>query len=144
MKKKIILASDHAGFELKDELRKYAEEKGYEIEDLGPKNDEKPVSYAEQGLKLSNKVVSEGAIGIGICGTGLGISYAVNRVKHARGARVTSIEDAHLSRQHNDANVIIFGGRQVKPSDAKKMLDEFLNTEFEGGRHQSRIDALDK
>ncbi len=144
MKKKIILASDHAGFKLKDELRKYVETKGYIVEDLGPNNDEKPVSYAEQGIKLSKKVVAEEGIGIGICGTGLGISYAVNRVKHARGARVTSVEDAHLARQHNDANVIIFGGRQVEQKKAKEMLNEFLETKFEGGRHQNRIDALDE
>lgn len=143
--KKIVLGSDHAGFELKDKLKKYVEEKGYEVIDLGPDNSKTPVSYAEKGLAIGHHIAkNKDEIGIAVCGTGLGISYAVNRVKHVRGARVTSIEDAHLSRQHNDANIIVFGARQITLDNAKAMLDEFLLTKFEGGRHKARIDALDK
>lgn len=143
--KKIVLASDHAGFELKDAMKKYVESKGYETIDLGPFNGEESVSYAEYGLKLGNKVAKDKKlIGIGVCGTGLGISYAINRVKGARGARLTSIEDAHLAKQHNNANVLVFGGRQISPEQAEAMFDEFIATEFEGGRHQARIEQLDK
>ena len=142
---KIILASDHGGFELKDKMKKYVESKGYEFEDIGPFNGEESVSYAEYGLKLGKAISSDkNSIGIGVCGTGLGISYAINRIKGARGARVTSVEDAHLAKEHNNANVLVFGGRQIKFEDAKKMFDEFINTEFEGGRHLSRIEQLDK
>ncbi|TNK87435.1 ribose-5-phosphate isomerase, partial [Mycoplasmopsis pullorum] len=82
--------------------------------------------------------------GIGICGTGLGISYALNRHKHIRAARITSVEDAHLAKQHNNANVLVFGGRQVTFEQAKDMVDEYLKTQFEGGRHIARIEELDQ
>lgn len=143
--KKVYLASDHGGYALKDQLVSILEKKGYEIKDLGPYNGEESVSYAEYGKKLANEVVSDkDAMGIGICGTGLGISYAINRVKGARGARVVSTEDAHLAKQHNNANILVFGGRQISADQAIEMFDEFEKTEFEGGRHISRINELDK
>ena len=142
---KIYLASDHAGFELKDKMKQYVEGLGYQVEDLGPFTDAVSVSYATYGLELGHKVSDDkDSIGIGVCGTGLGISYAINRVKGARGARVTSVEDAHLAKQHNNANVLVFGGRQQTFDQAKAMFDEFIKTDFEGGRHQERIDQLDK
>ena len=143
--KKILFASDHAGFELKDKLKTYIKEKGYEVKDLGPNNSDISISYAKKGLELAHAISKEkNTIGVAICGTGLGISYAVNRVKHIRGARVTSIEDANLARKHNDANIIVFGARQISFEQAKLFIDEFLNTKFEGGRHQIRIEQLDK
>ncbi|WP_322900344.1 RpiB/LacA/LacB family sugar-phosphate isomerase [Mycoplasmopsis felis] len=146
MNKKIVaFASDHAGFKLKEELKEYIKSKGYEPFDLGPNTDTVSVSYATQGNELANYVNdNKPDFGIAVCGTGLGISYALNRHKHIRAARVVSVEDAHLAKQHNDANVLVFGGRQINIDDAKKIVDEYINTEFEGGRHQSRIEELDK
>ncbi|AAT27856.1 RpiB/LacA/LacB family sugar-phosphate isomerase [[Mycoplasma] mobile] len=143
-KSKFILASDHAGYKLKEEIKKYLIEKGLPYTDLGTNSETESVSYSEFGKKLG-KYVHENPndYGIGICGTGLGMSYAVNRFKNVRGARIHSVEDAHLAKQHNNANVLIFGGRQQKIEDIKKMIDEFINTEFEKGRHLDRIKDLD-
>ncbi|RIV16626.1 RpiB/LacA/LacB family sugar-phosphate isomerase [Mycoplasmopsis gallopavonis] len=145
MKKVIALASDHAGFKLKEELRDYVRSLGYDTVDLGPDTDAKSVSYAEKGKELANYIDSRKPdFGIGVCGTGLGISYALNRHKGIRAARVVSVEDAHLAKQHNNANVLVFGGRQVSFEQAKAMVDEYIKTEYEGGRHQARIDELDE
>ncbi|MGZ9800109.1 RpiB/LacA/LacB family sugar-phosphate isomerase [Mycoplasma sp. AC1221] len=146
MDKKIVaFASDHAGYKLKEELKNYVESLGYKVVDLGPNTDAVPSSYATQGHKLAEYMDKEdSAFGIGVCGTGLGISYALNRHKHIRAARVTSLEDTHLAKLHNNANVLAFGGRQIAPENAKKMVDEYLKTNYEGGRHQSRIEELDK
>ncbi|MBN4083211.1 RpiB/LacA/LacB family sugar-phosphate isomerase [Mycoplasma sp. CSL10137] len=144
-KKVVALASDHAGFELKEELKKYVRSLGYDTVDLGPDNGVNKVSYATQGNELAEYINSRKPdFGIGVCGTGLGISYALNRHKHIRAARITSVEDAHLAKQHNNANVLVFGGRQLKTEDAIKMIDEYLKTDFEGGRHIERIEELDK
>ncbi|WP_406618230.1 RpiB/LacA/LacB family sugar-phosphate isomerase [Mycoplasmopsis lipophila] len=145
MNKKIIFGSDHGGAELKNKLIEYATTKGYQIEDLGPANSETPVSYALQGHKVANEVLKDkNNLGVALCGTGLGISYALNRHKGIRAARCTSIEDAHLASQHNNANVLVFGGRQTKLEDAIKMFDEWINTPYEGGRHQARIEQIDE
>jgi len=122
---KFILASDHGGYELKNKLKKYLESNKYLVEDLGCNGEN--VSYAEYGLKLGNKVIKEkNSLGIGICGTGLGMSFAVNRIKGIRGARITSIEDAKLAKMHNNANVLLFGGRQKKIKNVIEMLEEFI------------------
>ena len=144
--KKIVFSSDHGGFILKEQLIKYVQSKGFETIDLGTKNGEDSVSYALYGKKLAVKLKEdlENQIGIGICGTGLGISYALNRHTKIRAARVTDTNDAMLAKQHNNANVLVFGGRFTKFSDAKDMFDTFMETEFEGGRHILRIDELDK
>ncbi|VEU76474.1 RpiB/LacA/LacB family sugar-phosphate isomerase [Mycoplasmopsis columboralis] len=145
MKKVVAFASDHAGFKLKEELVQYIQSLGYETVDLGPDNDKESISYATQGKELAEYVDSrQPDFAIGVCGTGLGISYALNRHKHIRAARVTSVEDAKYAKLHNNANVLVFGGRQVSLEDAKKMVDEYIATEFEGGRHQKRIDQLDE
>ncbi|MBW0594807.1 ribose 5-phosphate isomerase B [Mycoplasmopsis anatis] len=144
MKKIVALASDHAGFELKEGLKKYVQSLGYDTIDLGPDNGEESISYAKKGKELAEYVDSRKPdFGIAVCGTGLGISYALNRHLHIRAARINSVEDAKLAKLHNNANVLCFGGRQVKLKDAQAMVDEFINTKFEGGRHQSRIDELD-
>ncbi|MEA4206149.1 RpiB/LacA/LacB family sugar-phosphate isomerase [Mycoplasma sp. 1199] len=144
-KKVVALASDHAGYKLKDELASYLKEQGFDVVDLGPETDSVSVSYASKGKELANYVdEAQPNFGIAVCGTGLGISYALNRHKHIRAARVTSVEDAHLAKQHNNANVLVFGGRQVTFEQAKDMLNEYMDTQFEGGRHQSRIDELDE
>lgn len=145
MKEKIYLSSDHAGYDLKDQIKKYLEDQKYEVIDLGTNNNSDSVSYSEYGKKLAKNVLNDkGSYGIGVCGTGLGISYSVNRFKGIRGARVTSVEDAKLAREHNDANVLLFGGRQLNIDQVEKMIDQFFKSKYEGGRHQKRIDELDE
>ncbi|UUD35336.1 RpiB/LacA/LacB family sugar-phosphate isomerase [Mycoplasmopsis caviae] len=145
-KNKIVaLASDHGGCELKNQMAQYAESLGYQVVDLGPADSSKSISYAEQGHKLANYINEhKNVIGLGFCGTGLGISYALNRHKHIRAARVVSVEDARLAKLHNNANVLVMGGRYVPFADAKAMFNEYLKTEYEGGRHQVRIDQIDE
>ncbi|MEA4115224.1 RpiB/LacA/LacB family sugar-phosphate isomerase [Mycoplasma sp. 744] len=145
-KKVVALASDHAGAELKNQLANYLNEKGYETVDLGPADASQSISYAAQGHQLANYLNEhkEVVFGLGFCGTGLGISYALNRHEHIRAARITSVEDAKLSKLHNDANVLVMGGRITEFEEAKKMLDAYLDTQYEGGRHQSRIDEIDR
>lgn len=143
--KKIYLSSDHAGFKLKDSIKEYLLKNKFEIIDLGTTTEEKSVSYSEYGKKLAKAVLKDkDSIGIGVCGTGLGISYAVNRFKGIRGARITNVEDAKLAKEHNNANILLFGGRQIDIKDAKKMIDVYLKTKYEGGRHDERIKELDK
>jgi len=144
--KTIVFSSDHGGFVLKQQLIEYVESKGYKTLDLGPSNGEESVSYALYGKKLATEISKnlDTQVGVGICGTGLGISYALNRSKKIRAARVCNTNDAMLAKQHNNANVLVFGGRFTKLQDAKAMFDIFMETEFEGGRHISRIDELDK
>ncbi|MBD5423441.1 MAG: ribose 5-phosphate isomerase B [Mycoplasma sp.] len=145
MSEKIYLSSDHAGYDLKDSIKKYLEKNNYQVIDLGTNNNKDSVSYSEYGKKLAKSVLNDkGSYGIGVCGTGLGISYSVNRFKGIRGARVTSIEDSRLAKEHNNANILLFGGRQISSNDAEKMIDEFFKTKYEGGRHQKRIDELDE
>ncbi|UOE63957.1 RpiB/LacA/LacB family sugar-phosphate isomerase [Mycoplasmopsis bovis] len=147
MKKgKVVLASDHGGCDLKNEIKNYVNDLGYETVDLGPEDSSKSISYAEQGHKLANYLLDnkDVSFGIGLCGTGLGISYALNRHNGIRAARITSVEDANLAKLHNNANVIVMGGRQVNIDQARAMIDEYINTEYEGGRHQARIDQIDK
>lgn len=140
----VYIASDHSGFELKIKIKKYFEEKGISVVDCGAFNSEKS-SYAKYGLKLANSVKAEpGSLGIGICGTGLGISYAVNRVKGIRGARLNSIQDAILAKEHNNANVLLFGSRQQIFEEIIVYIEIFLSKKFEGGRHIERIEELDK
>lgn len=145
-KKNIIaLASDHGGCELKNEMRDYVKSLGYEVVDLGPADGSKSISYAEQGHKLA-KYIDEhkNTIGLGFCGTGLGISYALNRHKHIRAARVVTVEDARLAKLHNNANVLVMGGRYVPFAEAQAMFNVYIKTEYEGGRHQARIDQIDE
>ncbi len=143
--KKFYLASDHAGFALKEELRDHLAKQGYDVVDLGPDTDGKPVSYSLQGFKLGKAVAADkGSYGVAVCGTGIGISIAVNKINGIRGARVTSVQDAHLTKLHNDANVLAFAGRQTSTETALAMIDEFNNTEFEGGRHIERVSQLNE
>ncbi|AIA29734.1 ribose 5-phosphate isomerase [Mycoplasmopsis californica] len=145
MDKKIVaFVSDHAAVDLKNKLVAYIEELGYQAVDLGPVDESQKVSYSLQGHKLA-KYVKENDVnfGIGLCGTGLGISYALNRHNGIRAARVASVEDAELAKLHNNANILVFGGRQVSFEQAKTMVDKYIATNYEGGRHQQRIDDIE-
>ena len=140
----IAMAADHGGFELKNILRDYLQEKGeYEILDLGT-NSSDSVDYPEYG-KACGEAVAEGKADLGIvcCGTGIGISIAANKVKGIRCGLCTSVTMAKLTKRHNNANIIALGGRTTEPELAKEIVDAWLSSEFEGGRHQRRIDMLD-
>lgn len=139
------LSADHAGYELKEEIKNYLQSKNYEVVDLGPTSANVSVSYSHFGKNLAQVVLeNKNSYGIGVCGTGLGMTYAVNRFKGIRGARITSIEDAQLAKKHNNANILTFGGRQLKIDEVKMMIDAFLAETYEQGRHDERIADLDK
>ena len=139
---RIALAADHAGYILKDELARWLTEQGHEVSDLGT-NGPESVDYPEYGLRLARAVASgEAERGIAVCGSGIGISIAVNREPKCRCARVDDPLSAQLAREHNDANVLAMGGRLIGSDMAKACVLAFLGTEFAGGRHQRRVDQL--
>ena len=139
---RIALASDHAGFALKDELALWLREQGHEVSDLGTHGSDS-VDYPEFGAKLAHAVASgEVERGVAVCGSGIGISIAVNRNPACRCARVDDPLSAALAREHNDANVIALGARLVGSDMAKACVSAFLGTDFAGGRHQCRVDQL--
>lgn len=141
---RIALAADHAGFELKDALGDWLREAGHDVADLGT-NSADSVDYPEFGTKLAAEVASGRAErGIAVCGSGIGISIAVNRNPKCRCARVDDPLSARLAREHNDANVLALGGRLIGPDMARACVTAFLGTEFAGGRHQRRVDQLSK
>lgn len=139
---RIALAADHAGYLLKDELTQWLREAGHEVTDLGT-NGPESVDYPQFGERLANEIASGRAErGIAICGSGIGISIAVNRNPACRCARVDEPLSATLAREHNDANVLAFGARLIGGDMAKDIVLAFLNTQFAGGRHQRRVDQL--
>jgi len=139
---KLYIACDHAAFEAKEELKRYLSDK-FEIKDLGTDSLDS-VHYSEFGLRLAEKVAENNAIGIALCGSGIGISMAVNRVRTIRGALCRDTEDAKMCKLHNNANIICFGARRNSIEEIIEMTNVWLETKFEGGRHQTRIDLLDK
>ena len=141
---KIAVASDHGGFKLKEEVKAHLLERGLEVLDLGT-NSEDSVDYPAYGKACGEAVVSGQAdVGIVVCGTGIGISIAANNVKGVRCGLCTSVEMATLTKQHNNANVLALGGRTTETGLAMQIVDAWLDTEFEGGRHQRRVDMLDQ
>ena len=139
---RIALAADHAGYKLKDELAAWLEELGYDVADLGTNSGES-VDYPQYGLKLARAVATGAADrGIAVCGSGIGISIAVNREPRCRCARVDDPVSAALAREHNDANVLALGARLIGSDMAKACVAAFLGTDFAGGRHQGRVDQL--
>ena len=139
---KIGLASDHGGFEMKEEIKGYL--KDYKVEDYGTYSTES-VDYPDYGKKLAEAVISkEVDLGIAFCGTGIGISISCNKVKGIRAALCFNEYMARKTREHNNANILCIGGRTTGIEIAKAMIDEFLNTDFEGGRHQKRVDKICK
>ena len=139
---KIVLASDHGGFELKEAIKKHLIKKGYDINDIGV-NDTKSVDYPDYGKKAALMVAGKEADrGIIICGTGIGISIAANKVKGIRCALCTNEYMARMSRMHNNANMLAIGGRVTGVGLAEDMVDVWLSTEFEGGRHEIRVNKI--
>ena len=139
---RIAIASDHAAIDLKTSLHEYLIEQGHEVADLGPDTAER-VDYPHFGYKLAS-VVADGTAeyGVAICGSGIGISIAVNRNPACRCALVSEPLSAALAREHNNANVIALGARLTGEDMAKACLDAFLSTEFGGGRHSGRVEKL--
>lgn len=140
MKEKILIASDHAGFELKEFIRRKFD--NYQFIDLGTDSTES-VDYPDYGHKLAQEIENKTAEkGILICGSGIGISIAANRNKAVRAALCTSEEMALLARKHNDANVLALGARITSTENNLKIIEKFLTTPFDGGRHEDRVKKL--
>ena len=139
---RIALAADHAGFELKDALAAWLREAGHAISDLGT-NGPESVDYPQFGARLAAEIASGRADrGIAVCGSGIGISIAVNREPKCRCARVDDPLSARLAREHNDANVLALGARLIGQDMARACVTAFLGSDFAGGRHQRRVDQL--
>ena len=139
---KIAIGNDHSAVELKEIITEFLEEKGYEVLDLGT-NSTESCDYPVYGEKVGKAVAAgEANLGIAICGTGLGISLAANKVKGIRACVCSEPYTAKMSRLHNNANVLCFGARVVGSELAKMITEVWLDTEFEGGRHQRRVDQI--
>jgi ribose 5-phosphate isomerase B len=140
---RIAIGSDHAGFDLKTALAKHMVDAGHEIVDLGTGSPDVSVDYPVFGLAVG-RAVADGTAdrGICVCGTGIGISIAANKVRGVRAALVHDVTTAGLARHHNDANVICLGGRTTGLLEAFDAVDAFFATEFDGGRHQRRLDEI--
>jgi ribose 5-phosphate isomerase B len=140
--KKIGLAADHAGFSLKNLVAAELRRQGYEVLDLGAHSEDK-VDYPDYGYALAEEI-AKGTVtrGIAACGSGIGISIALNRNLKVRAALCQDVTSARLARQHNDANVLVMGARVIGPEAALDCVRMFLNTPFEGGRHEGRVQKL--
>ena len=141
-KPRISIGSDHAGFSVKEAIKKYLENAGYAVDDQGT-GSEDSVDYPDFGKAVGERVASKQAdLGIAVCGSGIGISIAANKVPGIRAALAHDVVTAQLAREHNDANVLALGARIVTPATALEMVQAFLNTPFAGGRHQRRLDKI--
>ncbi|MEA3032480.1 MAG: ribose 5-phosphate isomerase [Sphingomonadales bacterium] len=142
MAERIAIVSDHAAFEMKAALAEHLGERGFEVLDLGTSSTDS-VDYPDYGYRLAEAIADgRAARGVSLCGSGIGISIAVNRHPACRCALVSDGLSARLAREHNDANVIAMGARLIGIEMAKDCLDQFLATPFAGGRHQRRVDKL--
>ena len=142
MSESIVIASDHAGFELKEQLKAFLHEQSIAVEDLGTHSLDS-VDYPDFGYAITNAITSGNATrGIAVCGSGIGISMAANRHAAIRCALCHDGLSAELSRRHNDANVLALGARLIGIEHAKEAVLRFLNTEFDGGRHAGRVEKL--
>jgi ribose 5-phosphate isomerase B len=144
MPETILIASDHAGFELKEQLEAQLRALGYSVDDLGP-NTADSVDYADYAHPLAQRISEGGAErGILMCGTGLGMSYTANRYPHVRAAVAWTPEIAALAREHNDANVLVLPARFVSEAAGKAILKAWLDTPFAGGRHARRVEKIER
>jgi ribose 5-phosphate isomerase B len=144
MAEKILVASDHAGYELKEQVERVLRDRGFDVEDLGTGSAES-TDYADYAHPLAKRVASgEVKQGVLICGTGLGMSYVANRYPGVRAAVSWAPEIATLARQHNDANVLVLPARFVSSQDAERIVDSWLAAKFEGGRHARRVEKIER
>jgi ribose 5-phosphate isomerase B len=140
--KKIFISSDHAGYNLKEQIKKRFSKK-FKFKDLGTDSSSKSVNYPDYAHKLCKKVANSNSnMGILVCGSGMGMSMAANRHKKIRAAVCYSVKNTKLSRLHNNANIITLGSRLTKKNVAFKCIDIFINTKFEGGRHNKRVKKI--
>lgn len=140
---RIAIGSDHAGYEQKERLREHLRSLGHEVTDVGTTSGDESVDYPDFALAVAAQVAAgEAERGVLVCGTGMGMAIAANKVDGVRAVNVTDPEFARLSRQHNDANVIAVSGRFVPVSVNEEIVDEFLATAFEGGRHAGRVGKI--
>lgn len=139
---KVYIGADHAGFPLKETLRESMRAAGHEVIDLGTFN-ETSVDYPDLAREVGEKVRENPETrGVLVCGTGIGVAIAANKLKGIRAANVHDVNEATLSRQHNNANIVTVGARTTDPKLADEMVKIFLSTPFEGGRHQARVDKI--
>jgi ribose 5-phosphate isomerase B len=141
-KPRIALGADHAGFPIKETIRKFLENAGYTVDDQGTFS-EQSVDYPDYGKAVGERVASNrDDLGIAVCGSGIGISIAANKVPGIRAGLAHDVLTARLAREHNDANVLALGGRIVNAAQAIEIVQSFLNATYAGGRHQLRIDKI--
>jgi ribose 5-phosphate isomerase B len=139
---KIALGADHAGFELKDKIKQHLSGQGFEVHDEGTNSGES-VDYPDFAKKVAEDVTAERAtMGILVCGTGIGMAISANKVPGIRAANCSTVFEAQMSREHNDANILALGARVLEPQAALEIVDTWLNTKFAGGRHQRRLDKI--
>jgi ribose 5-phosphate isomerase B len=140
--KKIFISSDHAGYKLKESIKKYLSKNKLNFEDLGP-NSNTRVDYPDYAHKVAKKVkINKHNVGILVCGSGMGMNIAANRHNNVRAAQCFNLKSTKLSRLHNDANIITLGSRLLTKKNALKYVGVFLSTKFEGGRHSKRIKKI--
>ena len=140
---KIALAADHAGFALKEKTREYLKGKGLEVEDLGPANEDR-VDYPDFAEKVAVKVAAKQAdYGVLICGTGIGMEMAANKIPGIRAAAASNTISARMAREHNNANILTMGGRMIDEAAMHQIVDTWLSTAFDGGRHQRRVEKIE-
>ena len=135
---KLALGCDHAGFDLKDTLKSFLLEKGIEVEDVGCFSNER-CDYPEYAEQVVSRVLGQSSKGLIVCGSGIGVSMVANKFKGIRAALVRSVEEAKLSRQHNDANILCLGGRLTSVDEAFDIVMAWLNEPFQEGRHSQRL-----
>ncbi len=140
--KKIFIASDHAGYKLKESIKIFLDKKKIKYSDLGPEDDVK-VDYPDYAHKVAKKVkTSKNNVGILVCGSGIGMNITANRHENIRAAQCFNLKSTKLSRLHNDANIITLGSRLLTKNNSLKYVSTFLNTKFESGRHTKRIKKI--
>ncbi|MCL2882563.1 MAG: ribose 5-phosphate isomerase B [Coriobacteriia bacterium] len=140
---KLALGADHGGAEQKEALRTHLEAQGYEILDFGTKRSDESVDYPDYALAVAHAVAAgEADLGILVCGTGIGMAIAANKVRGIRAATVTDVDAARLARQHNNANILALSGRFTPLTVNIEIIEAYLSAEFEGGRHQQRLDKI--
>lgn len=141
---KIAIGADHAGYLVKEKIKNFLNSKDIEFTDFGTFKEES-VDYPEFAFKVANAVVNDNAtMGILICGTGIGMSITANKVKGIRAAVVHSVETAELSRLHNNANILCLGARTIEPEKIIEIVVTWMNTSYEGGRHDRRVNLISK
>ncbi|PKQ20891.1 MAG: ribose 5-phosphate isomerase B [Actinobacteria bacterium HGW-Actinobacteria-6] len=139
---RLYVGSDHAGFALKEQVRAHLEQAGHDVVDVGT-HSEQSVDYPDFARQVGEAVASGDAeYGILVCGSGLGMAIAANKVDGVRAVQIMDTEMAKMSRMHNDANIVTLPGRYIEPETADAIVDTFLATAFEGGRHQDRVDKI--